>query len=100
VPTDVPNYAIARYHIPAMYLACGLAGLGVATVLGLMRGRGRAARVVAVGIVCMAAAPHVGFIRRMWTPQLEFEFFLDGLREIPAECRLVTVLLGMEASAL
>jgi hypothetical protein len=48
----------------------------------------------------MAAAPHVGFIRRMWTPQLEFEFFLDGLREIPAECRLVTVLLGMEASAL
>jgi hypothetical protein len=98
VVTSVPNYAIARYHIPAMYLACGLAGLGVATVLGLIRRRsGQAASVVAVGMVCVAAVPHFGFVRRMWTPQLEFEFFRDGLRHVDPDCRLVTVLIGMDA---
>jgi hypothetical protein len=98
VVTSVPNYAIARYHIPAMYLACGLAGLGVATALGVIRRRsGRVASVVAVGIVCVAAVPHFGFVRRMWTPQLEFEFFRDGLRHVDPDCRLVTVLIGMDA---
>jgi len=98
VLTSVPNYAVARYHIPATYLACGLAGLGVATALGVIRRRsGRAAGVVAVGIVCVAAAPHFDFVRRMWTPQLEFEFFRDGLRRVHPDCRLVTMLSGMDA---
>ncbi len=98
VMTNVPDYAVARYHIPAMYLACGLAGLGVATLLGLVRRRsGRAASVVAVGIVCVAAAPQFDLMRRMWTPQLEFEFFRDGVRQIDSGCRLVTVLTGMDA---
>jgi hypothetical protein len=98
VLANLPNYAIARYHIPAMYLACGLVGLGVATVLGLVRRlRGRAASVVAVAIVCLAAVPNIGFVRRMWTPQLEFEFFRDGLRHVDPSCELVTVLTGMDA---
>jgi hypothetical protein len=81
-----------------MYLACGLAGLGVATVLGLItRRNGRAASVVAIGIVCVAAAPRFDLVRRMWTPQLEFEFFRDGLRRVDPDCRLVTVLRGMDA---
>ncbi len=96
--TNVPNYPIARYHIPAMYLACGLAGLGLATALGLVRKRiGRAAGILAIGIVCAAAAPRFDFVRRMWTPQLEFEFFRDGLRRVDPDCRLVTVLIGMDA---
>jgi hypothetical protein len=98
VITSLPDYAIARYHIPAMYLACGLAGLGVATALGLVRRRsGHAAGVIAVGIVCVAAAPNFDLVRRMWTPQLEFEFFRDGLRRVDPDCRLVTVLTGMDA---
>jgi hypothetical protein len=101
VAADVTNYAIARYHVPAMYLGCGLVGLGVATALGVIRrltGRTpRAARLVAVAVVCIAAGPRVDFLWRMWTPQREFEFFRDGLRRIDPDCELVTVLNGMDA---
>lgn len=89
------QYANARYYIPAMYLACGLGGLGVAA---LVRALGRLARrdlpapaAVAVGIVCLAAAPGLDLLWRMWTPQREFEFFRSGLAQLDPACRLVTL---------
>lgn len=96
-PADTPfgHYANARYHIPAMYLACGLAGLGVAVsirLLGrLMRRDVPAARLLAVGIIVLAAAPRFDLLRRMWTPQREYEFFRDGLTRIDPMCRVVTL---------
>ncbi|TMA24230.1 MAG: hypothetical protein E6J87_24270, partial [Deltaproteobacteria bacterium] len=96
VRVEVPEYAVARYHVPAMYLACGLVGLGVGTILSLIRrGIGRAlpaAGAVAVGIVCVAAAPRVDLLWRMWTPQREFDFFRDGLTRIDPSCQVVTML--------
>jgi len=93
---QVQQYANARYHIPAMYLACGLVGLGVGTILALIRrvfGRALpAAGAVAVGIVCVAAAPRVDLLWRMWTPQREFDFFRDGLTRIDPSCQVVTML--------
>jgi Dolichyl-phosphate-mannose-protein mannosyltransferase len=96
-PADSPfgHYANARYHIPAMYLACGLAGLGVATSLRLL---GRliwrevpAASLLALGIVVLAAAPRFDLLRRMWTPQREYEFFREGLAHIDPTCQVVTL---------
>jgi hypothetical protein len=93
---EMAEFAVARYHLPAMYLACGLAGLAVATILALIgRVIGRAlpaAGLVAVGIVCVAAAPRVDLLWRMWTPQREFEFFRDGLARVDPGCRVVTML--------
>jgi hypothetical protein len=101
VPAEVQQYADARYHIPAMYLACGLAGLGVATGLALIRrviGRQLpAAGAVAVGIVCVAAVPRVDLLWRMWTPQREFEFFRNNLPRVDPKCRIVTTVRGEDA---
>src|SRR5262249_6498123 len=82
--------------VPAMYLACGLAGLAVATALDLvgrvLRRPLPAAGAVAVGIVCVAAAPRLDLLWRMWTPQREFEFFRAGLSRIDPGCQLVALL--------
>src|SRR5262249_25410970 len=101
VLAQVPQYANARYHLPAMYLACGLAGLGVATVLALLRRcMGRdvpAVRFLAFGIICLAAVPRVDLLRRMWTPQQEFELFRDGLAKVSPTCRVVSMVSGLDA---
>ncbi len=101
VVAEVQQFADARYHIPAMYLACGLAGFGVATGLALIRrliGRPLpVASAVAVGIVCMAAVPRLDLLWRMWTPQREFEFFRNNLTRVDPECRIVTTVRGEDA---
>jgi hypothetical protein len=102
---DVGHYANARYHIPAIYLACGLAGLGVAAIVRVvgralperqqLAGSGRAiplAQLVALAIVVAAAAPGFGVLRRMWAPQIEYEVFRGGLERIGPDCRVVTLL--------
>jgi len=104
VPMAVPaggdaafhQYANARYHIPAMVLACALAGVGVAALLRALRRVVRrdvpGAGVVAVGLVCLAALPRADVLQRMWTPQREFDFFRDGLARIDGGCRVATLL--------
>ncbi len=98
---SMPQYANARYHLPAMYLACGLAGLGVATFLDLLRRLLRrelpGARMIALGIVCLAALPGFDLLGRMWTPQREYELFRNGLAGVAPTCRVVTLLNGMDA---
>jgi len=90
------QYANARYHIPAMFLGCGLAGLGTAVSLsalaGLLRRRVAAAPLVAVGMVCMAALPGMDLLQRMWMPQREFDLLREGLARIDPSCRVVTLL--------
>ena len=88
-------YSSARYHLPAMYLACGLAGVGVATLLALLARLVRrplpAARLVALAVLCLAAWPRFDVLRRMWTPQREYEFFRSGVSHLDPHCRLVTL---------
>jgi hypothetical protein len=95
ITPTTPNYANARYHIPAMYLACGLVGFGVETVFDLVRRRvGRAipaAPLLATMVVCLAALPGFDLLTRMWAPQSEFDFFRRGLRSIDPSCRVVTL---------
>ncbi len=96
---DAHQYANARYHLPAMYLGCGLAGLGVAAALDLARrltGRAVSAGAV-IGIVLLAAAPRIDVLWRMWTPQREFEFFRAASARVGPECNVVTLLEGMDA---
>ena len=50
-----------------------------------------AARFLAVGIVVLAAAPRFDLLRRMWTPQREYEFFRAGLARVDPKCRVVTL---------
>ncbi len=76
----VAQYANARYHVPAVHLACGLAGMAVAELVGLAaRARPSLLPVpVAVAIAVFlgpaaAALPRMDLLSRMWTPQLEFE---------------------------
>lgn len=89
------QYANARYHIPAMYLACGLIGVGVAASLRLLQRvihrEVPAANLVTVGIICLAALPRVDLLRRMWTPQREYEIFRGGLTHVDPNCRVVTL---------
>jgi hypothetical protein len=105
VPLDVPvlgsertvfhQLANARYHIPAMYLACGLAGIGTAGLLALfarLRRRDvRGASVVAIAVLCVAALPRWDLLQRMWTPQREFEIFRETLSRLDPNCRIVTL---------
>jgi hypothetical protein len=92
---QVPQFANARYHLPAMYLACGLAGLGVVVLLRLLRRvttrEVPAAGMIAIALVCIAAAPRFDLLQRMWTPQREFEFFRDGLTHVDADCRVIVM---------
>jgi hypothetical protein len=78
-----------------MYLACGLVGLGVAGLVRLaIRPLPRlapGAAALAVAIVVLAAAPGFDLLRRMWTPQLEFELFREGLRGVDRRCTVVTL---------
>jgi hypothetical protein len=88
------HFANARYHVPAMYLACGLAGLGVAALIRLSGWFARreipARNLIAVGIAFLAAAPRFDLLRRMWTPQREYEIFRAGLSGIEPNCHVVT----------
>ncbi|MDX2170648.1 MAG: glycosyltransferase family 39 protein [Deltaproteobacteria bacterium] len=96
-PADAPlgHYANARYHIPAMYLACGLIGLGSAALV--RRGERwsgrplRAAPLLAVAIIALAAAPRLDLLWHLWTPQREFAFFRAGLRQLDADCTVVAL---------
>jgi hypothetical protein len=101
MPVVVSQYANARYHLPSMYLACGLVGLGGAALMeALRRFRGRpipAAGLVTAGIICAAAAPRFDLLQRMWAPQREFEVFRDGLHRIDPSCRVVTLLNTIDA---
>ncbi len=110
VPMDVPvvgdavtfhQYANGRYHIPAMYLACGLAGAGAAVVLGfvalLMRRKVPASGLLAAGLVCGAALPRIDVLYRLWTPQREFEFFREGVANLDPACRIATLTDVMDA---
>jgi hypothetical protein len=110
VPMDVPvvgdavafhQYANGRYHIPAMYLACGLVGAGAAGVLGLvallMRRKVPASGLLAVGLVCGAALPRIDVLTRLWTPQREFEFFRAGVANLDPACRIATLSDVMDA---
>jgi hypothetical protein len=104
VPVGIPvvgdtvtfhQYANARYHIPAMHLACGLVGAGAAGVIGLLAHLVRravpSARLLAIVLVCAAALPRIDILHRMWTPQREFEFFREGLTRIDPACRIATL---------
>jgi hypothetical protein len=89
------QYANARYHIPSMYLACGLAGAGVAGVLRLLAYLARrtipATPFVAIALVCVAALPRIDVLQRMWTPQREFDFFRESVAKIDPACRIATL---------
>jgi hypothetical protein len=95
--------AHARYHLLSVHLACGLAGIAVAALLErLARRRGApfgaaAAAAFAVLIPVAGALPRVDFLFRMWTPQLEFERFREGVRALGTHCTVVTLLDGMDA---
>ena len=95
-----PQYANARYHLPAMYLACGLIGLGVVALLAPFRRVVRripGARVLPVGLILLAALPGFGLLNRMWAPQSEFDFFRAGLGHIDRTCRVVTLSMVSDA---
>ncbi len=88
--------ANARYHIPSMYLACGLVGAGIAGVLGLLayltRRKVPVPGVFAIALACGAALPRIDVLHRMWTPQREFDFFREGVAGFDPACRIATLL--------
>lgn len=87
------HYANARYHLPAMYLACGLAGVGVAALLRLLpRTTPKLVHTLAaVTIVCLAALPRFDLLHRMWTPQSEYEFFRSVIHRVEPGCQVVAL---------
>ncbi len=95
------QYANARYHLPAMVLACGLAGLAASFVIERVPRRGAAARIdpaaLSAALALLAAVPRLDLLTRMWTPQLEFEFYRAGLRGIAADCTVVAFMGGQDA---
>src|SRR5262249_31112338 len=88
------QYANARYHLPAMYLTCGLAGLGTAACLAwlgrLSRRQIPAAELLAIGVIGLAALPGMDLLQRMWTPQREYELFREGMAHVDPSCQIVT----------
>jgi hypothetical protein len=92
------NYANARYHIPAMYLACGLIGIGAVALMRLFARMMRREIVptprlaLAVSaLITLAALPRFDLLWHMWTPQREFEFFRAGVARVDPGCQLVTL---------
>jgi hypothetical protein len=94
------QYANARYHLPAVYLACGLAGVAAAYLVE-SAGRRLSSRldtaVIAAALVLVAAVPRLDLLRRMWTPQMEFEFYRAGRRQVGSECAVVALTAGRDA---
>ncbi len=90
------QYANARYHLPAMALACGLIGLaGAAIVRRATRWWPRTQRwavPAAVALVLLAALPRAALLRMEWTPQREFVLLRDGLARIDATCRVAALI--------
>lgn len=98
------HYANARYHIPAMYLACGLIGIGAVAPIRLFSRMIRREIVPAPGLalavvvlIALAALPRLDLLWHMWTPQREFVFFREGVARLQPECRLVTLALTRDA---
>jgi hypothetical protein len=98
------HYANARYHIPAMYLACALIGIGAVAPIRIF---GRIVRreivpsprlaLAVVALIALAAVPRLDLLWHMWTPQREFAFFRAGVAQLEPECRLVTLALTRDA---
>jgi hypothetical protein len=92
------HFAAARYHIPSMYLACGLAGIGAVVPMRIV-GRIMRKQIIAtprfalaiVALVMLAALPRLDLLWHMWTPQREFAFFREGVARLEPECRVVTL---------
>jgi hypothetical protein len=94
------QYANARYHLPAVTLACGLAGIAAARLVEWADRRipARLDRaVVAAALVLLAAIPRLDLLTRMWTPQREFEFYRAGLRRLGPGCSVVAQMEGWDA---
>jgi hypothetical protein len=103
MPLDFPatnQYANARYHLPAVYLACGLAGLGTAYLVERVARRLPAQLdplVVAATLVLVAALPRLDLLRRQWTPQEEFDFYRAGVARFDRGCEIVALTHGPDA---
>ena len=94
------HYANARYHLPAVVLACGLAGVAAACLVELAERRRPPwldPAVAAATLVLLAAVPRLDLLTRMWTPQAEFDFYRDGRRRIGAECTVIALTEGSDA---
>lgn len=89
-----PYYDVAhRYVLPHLAGWSVFAGLGLSAALGLLAGgRARVTPLSAAAVlaaVLLAAAPHRGFLTKMWTFALEYRFISEHLREIPDGCVMV-----------
>jgi len=94
------QYANARYHLPSVYLACGLAGMAASYLVE------RAARRLPVwldpsiasgALALLAAVPRFDLLTRMWTPQQEFEYYRAGRRKLDPACTVVALMDGQDA---
>lgn len=99
----IGNWARIRYHLPSMYLACGLAGLGIAAVVEASLARlrrpvdGTLAAGIAALLAVVASLPRSDVLRRMYTFQLELDAFRAAVRERAGDCRVVALLNGEDA---
>jgi hypothetical protein len=94
------QYANARYHLPAVYLACGLAGVAAAYLVerAVRRFSSRLdPAVIAATLVLLAAVPRLDLLRTTWTPQEEFEFYRAGSQRIDSACVVVALMEGSDA---
>ena len=103
MPLNFPapaQYANARYHLPAVYLACGLGGIAAAQ-LAEWGARRYASRLdpslLAASLVFVAAIPRLDLLRRTWTLGDEFEFYRSGLQRLDPACKVVALLNGNDA---
>jgi hypothetical protein len=106
MPLAVPavgHWAHTRYHLPSMYLACGLAGLAIAVVVEASLARlrrpvdGPVAAGVATLLAALAALPRIDMLRRTYTFQLELEAFRSAVRARAGDCRVVAYTQGLDA---
>lgn len=99
--TRFSQYANARYHLPSMYLACGLIGLAIATLLRALSRRlprlERLAVPAAIAIVAVAALPRWELLHIVWTPQREFELLRTGLSRVGPGCRVAAFIEATDA---
>lgn len=88
-----PRYDVAhRYVLPHLAAWGVFAGLGASAALGLLSRSPRVTPLRAAAVlaaVLLAAAPHRGFLRKMWTFAREYDFIVERLRDVPESCVMV-----------
>jgi len=109
IPVGMPTFFVQdpgmenvhRHCLPSLAMYAVVAGVGLSWLLGPALDRvfvkigvatkGTLRPALALALVALAALPHLGFLHKTWSHQLEFEFLKANLGRVEDGCTIVAI---------